>query len=163
MGWSADRRWQRAWAAGCGALVVAFVGLDLYVRDGGWNSPLAREHVDLWVSIALGCGCGLIGLAALWFMPRSQRKFYADFFRLSYRERWHWQHQKWNLLYSGWSLVLVYGLLGWCLIHWVFPAPALLAANAVMFVAIPPWAWPAAPERSSGGPEPAVDTGDSAR
>jgi hypothetical protein len=146
----AQPKWQRVWAVANGALALVFAGADWLARDQGWGSFLAPSQDLLWQSIVLGSGLGLLALTAAWLMPRSQREFTAEFAGLPLRERLRWRHQKWNLLYSSWSLLLIWGLIGWCWLSGVFVLPGIFAANAVLFAALPTWAIPAA---ASGQPK----------
>jgi hypothetical protein len=124
VGAMANPRWQRTWAAASGVIALAFTAADWLARDAGGVSFIAPSHALLWLSLALGGGLGLLGLAQAWLIPRPQRE----------RARWR------NLLYSGWYMLLMYGLFAWCWFSEVLVLPAIFAANAVLFAALPPGA-----------------------
>jgi hypothetical protein len=158
MGAWPDQRWQWVWACGSGVLAAACVGADAWLRARG-ISVLAPTRGDLLVSVGLGGVVGLIGLAAAWLMPRSQREFTAMFARLPPRERLRWRYLRRNLLYSGWLVVPLGLLLAWCWSRTVFVLPSILAANAVWFSVLPPWATPSAfadAEKPAGPVPPAA-------
>lgn len=135
-------RWPHVWAACSGTLALLFVAIDWMARTWGGASYLAPSHGMLWLSVAFGAAIGAIALAQMWLGPRSMREFYTEFLRLPVRERLRWRHQRWNLLYSGWIVLSIWGLLGWCWYNGVFALSAIFAMNAVMFTATPAWALP---------------------
>jgi hypothetical protein len=153
------QRGQRIWAAVNGVATVSLAGADWLGRAWGGGSFMAPTLGLLWLSIALGGALGAAGLTAAWLMPQAQREFTAEFGRLPLRERLLWRYQRRNLLYHGWFLLLLLGLIGWCWHSAVFVLPAIFAANAVLFTALPAWMVPsvaAEPERPAE-PDAAAD------
>jgi hypothetical protein len=94
---------------------------------------MAPTPVALYQSIGLGAVLGLAGLLWERYMFGRQREFLLAFNRDSLRERLRWKYQRKNLLLSGWVLLALFGLLGWCLYQWVFVLPAVFSADAVLF------------------------------
>jgi hypothetical protein len=133
-------RLARAWAVATGLLALAFVGADWLAREWGRGSFMAPSRGLLWLSIDLGCGVGLIQLAAMWWMPTSLRDYGSEYRKQSWSERLRSRYWWRNLAYSFPLLLLLYGLLGWCWLNEVSVLPAISATNAVLFVALPPWA-----------------------
>jgi hypothetical protein len=127
-------RWRLAWSAGTALAAAALLGADWLLRRGG-HAALAPSAAALWISVSLGAALG--AAAALWerYLFGNRRGFLLAFHRAPLSERLRWRYQKTNLLVSGWLLLAVLALIGWCVHSGAFVLPALFALNAVQFAA----------------------------
>lgn len=126
-------RWRLAWCAGSVLAFTAIVGIDWLLRSAGGKTFMAPTTAALWLSVALGAILG--ALAALWerHLLHARRSHLLAFHRAPLGERLSWRLQKVNLLLSGWLVLALLILIGWCVFAGVFVLPALFAANAVQF------------------------------
>jgi len=115
------------------ALLAAFLAGDGMARSDGGPSFLAPSAASLWLAVALGAVVGTTG--AVWerFLLVRRRAEQLARHRIPIEERLWWRHQRADILQSGWFLLLVYSLIGWCAWAGVFALPPLLAANVVQF------------------------------
>ncbi len=105
------------------------------IPPAGGQASLAPSAAALGLSVGLGAALG--AAAALWerYLLRSWRGFLLAFHRAPLGERLRWRYQKTNLLLSGWLLLAVLALVGWCVLSRTNVLPALFALNAVQFAA----------------------------
>lgn len=119
-----------AWSAGCIVVVAIFVFVDAAGLWHGRASSLAPTEFDLWLSIVLGTGYGLIVLIWERHLFLRRRAELLELCRTPIEQRCAWKFQRVNLR-NGWPNLLFLALIVWCGLNGIFPGPLVFAAGAV--------------------------------
>lgn len=132
--WLFSPRFRLIWSLASLAVLHVLVAMDWLARLEQRHSFLAPTAVDLWLGIGLGALVGAIGAAWERFLLIRRSADQIAFLRTSLKERLRSPYLWKSLLESGWFLLLMLGLIGWCAYFGVFILPVILAENAVQFL-----------------------------